>query len=55
MHPLFRPDHSSPFKKGHSDAAVINVVVSVDSDSTRLTTATNESYSLDIFRDSQEV
>ena len=59
MHPEFvhRPggDLKSPFEKSNSEDAVINVVVSVTTNVTRLTLDTDESYSLAIESDSQKV
>ena len=59
MHPKFvhrqGEDPKSPFPKSNSADAVINVVVSVATNVTRLTLDTDESYSLAIESDSEKV
>ena len=55
MHPAFDQLPKNPFPKSHSENVVINVVVSVASNVTRLTLDTDESYSLTIEPDSQKV
>ena len=55
-HPLYnRETKKNPFPKDRSDAAVINVLVRVESNETRLTLETDESYELEIAQDTQEV
>ena len=55
-HPLYnRENKKNPFPKDRSDAAVINVLVRVGSNETRLTLETDESYELEIAQDKQEV
>jgi hypothetical protein len=45
----------NPFPKDHSDSVVINVVVRVASNETKLTLQTDESYDLELSPDSQQV
>ena len=50
-----RETKKNPFPKDRSDSAVINVLVKIESNETRLTLETDESYELEIVQDTQEV